>query len=875
MEIEDLLSSFENVTRIKNGWSALCPAHDDTNPSLSISRAPDGKVLIHCHAGCATSDILAAVDLKMADLFSDSKAAPASGERRIMATYSYLDENGRLLFEVVRYAPKDFLQRRPDGNGGHIWNLQGVRRVLYHLPGMRADIADGVTVYVVEGEKDADALRGIGRMATCNSGGAGRWTADYTATLAGAKAVVIIADKDAAGRKHAHTVASALQGKVTSVKVLELPDRAGRKVKDAADWLAAGGTVEELRGLVETAPELATTAASAGAIKAGDKERPSLPARLLAILQDRGLPTAEEKRAKMTPEVLGDLHQRGQFFFHDGLNDHKTSMFFDREQHVLMQLASDRFQSWLAFFTGLNRSTPAFDYVMASIEDEALAGKTSGITPEKYWTRRDSAVYISNGDGRLVKITAGGAEELDNGTDDVVFACGCTLAPWKLTTPVDPFTTCSLWRSMKCSTPHGLDLLRLWTLTVPLSLPCKPPLVMSGAIRSGKTAAARGLFTLFGITEIIGKIQEGDAGESGFWAVMNGGGLAVFDNVDSNIKWLPDALSAASTGGSSSKRRLYTDGDIAVLRPNAWPILTTANPMFASDVGLADRLLVVRMTSRATDDTAESVLFEEVRSIRDGGLSFIANAIHLALADTATSPKGLNGRHPDWAAWAWKLGRAIGRQNEAEAAIRAAEGDKAVFMLESDDVGKGLLNLLRQGKEIKGSAVELLQQLRAGDESFDTGYWTPRRVGKRLSKIKIHLDAVATVKESISNGTTTYFIKSKSGFGVFGEAVSAKPHKEAFLGTLPQNTPGNPPNPLVGPHTPPPGVFFFPGQRRLDNNHGLKMDTKAGGSPPSPCPVPATVTAVPRKHVLSVETELFVPPAASRSTATRPALGTA
>jgi len=107
-------------------------------------------------------------------------------------------------------------------------------------------------VFITEGEKDADALGDLGLVSTCNSGGAGKWRDEYNAALRGAD-VVIVADKDEPGRRHARQVADSLRGMARRVIVVELPDRAGHPVKDAADWYAAGGTAEELHRLVEAA----------------------------------------------------------------------------------------------------------------------------------------------------------------------------------------------------------------------------------------------------------------------------------------------------------------------------------------------------------------------------------------------------------------------------------------------------------------------------------------------------------------------------------------------------------------------------------------------------------------------------------------------
>ena len=92
---------------------AFCPAHDDRNASLSV-HVSDGRILLHCHAGCSTEDVVNALGLTMSDLFVESKKT----RPKIVASYPYPDERGNVLFEVVRFDPKAFKQRKPDGRGG-------------------------------------------------------------------------------------------------------------------------------------------------------------------------------------------------------------------------------------------------------------------------------------------------------------------------------------------------------------------------------------------------------------------------------------------------------------------------------------------------------------------------------------------------------------------------------------------------------------------------------------------------------------------------------------------------------------------------------------------------------------------------------------
>lgn len=137
------------------------------------------------------------------------------------AVYRYRDEQGRVLYEVVRYEPKDFRQRVPLQGGGYRWRLDGVRRVPYRLPELLA--ADPLfEVFIVEGEKDADLLASVGCVTTTNVGGAGQWKPEYAPWLKD-RSVVIIPDNDEPGKRHAEQVARSLVGVASRISILELP----------------------------------------------------------------------------------------------------------------------------------------------------------------------------------------------------------------------------------------------------------------------------------------------------------------------------------------------------------------------------------------------------------------------------------------------------------------------------------------------------------------------------------------------------------------------------------------------------------------------------------------------------------------------------
>ena len=256
-----------------------CPAlnhpGDRSEANCAVWVGPDGSVGAKCHsAGCSHREILEGLGLykgrdpqrreRTSSQQLQSQRQPSPNDRKpdsrgtlgpIVATYDYTDTDGTLLYQVVRYAPKDFRQRRPNGKGGWISNLDGVGRVLYRLPELLAADPDK-TVFICEGEKDADKLAARGLVATTNSGGAGKWNQIKDLTALEGRQVVILPDNDPGeqGLRHAEQVATSLQRIAASVKRLKLPglpDDGG----DVSDWIDLGGTAGNLLELAAGAPE--------------------------------------------------------------------------------------------------------------------------------------------------------------------------------------------------------------------------------------------------------------------------------------------------------------------------------------------------------------------------------------------------------------------------------------------------------------------------------------------------------------------------------------------------------------------------------------------------------------------------------------------
>jgi len=273
--VERVLNALESggykPRRVGKGWKALCPGHDDHNPSLDVSQGRKGALLKCRSVDCALPAILGPLGLQLKDLFdapsTSNGRGPSHAKPEIIATYDYVDESGKLLYQACRYTPKGFKQRRPDGFGSWYWKLDGVRRVLFRLPELLAS-KPNEPIYIVEGEKDVLALVALGCVATTNSGGAGKWRAEYNAALA-TRDVVVLPDNDPPGREHAERVAASLAAVARSVRILALPNLPSKG--DASDWIAQGGTAEALLALALNAPAWAPSTNAAPSSDAGSQ----------------------------------------------------------------------------------------------------------------------------------------------------------------------------------------------------------------------------------------------------------------------------------------------------------------------------------------------------------------------------------------------------------------------------------------------------------------------------------------------------------------------------------------------------------------------------------------------------------------------------
>lgn len=227
MTFEEFLTHLHGVKGSGTQRTALCPAHGDKKQSLSVSVGDNGGIVLHCHAGCSTEDIVWAMGLQMQDLFPEvrpgdvfrpQQSPPATqGKPTVVATYDFRDSAGGLLAQKLRKSDKSFSWRRPDGKGGWLWNRKGVPHCLYVAGKLEG------AVFVAEGEKDAYNLHSLGYNAASGADGAGpgKWRKEYSEQLQGLH-VCVFQDNDPVGKDYAVETCNALHGVAASVRLLDL-----------------------------------------------------------------------------------------------------------------------------------------------------------------------------------------------------------------------------------------------------------------------------------------------------------------------------------------------------------------------------------------------------------------------------------------------------------------------------------------------------------------------------------------------------------------------------------------------------------------------------------------------------------------------------
>ena len=669
----------------KGEFIAWCPWHDDNRPggkpSLKVNNVKNnGRGIVKCMSGrCGKGGLKALVE-EWGLLRNGSDIPP--WDREIENAYDYRDAKGELVFQVIRFkvppgANKDFIQRQPDPerNGRWQWNMKGVKKILYRLPELRAAPLDG-WVFVGEGEKDADRVADEGLVATTNAGGAGNWHKSYAREFAGRK-VAVLRDNDQSGLEYQTTVCKAIHGIADTVKAVELPGLPEKG--DISDWLDAGHNIDELMAILTTTPPY----------------EPPPPEQITTAADDRPDWNISPKRSDAII-VTDRLAQHGSFVTGDD-----QSYYFDRDRRQLITLHKDnmRLKVLLTDRYQINFKDPLYDYLVSHLQVEALArGENAVVRNFSYYDRDNNVVLLDMGDGNVLKISADNIEVRENGADGVVFKQMTDHDPWRYRADAPDNI---LYEQMIAPVNFADEgtytveqqklLLLLWMLSMAFeSLMKTRPITMAvGPPESGKSSLFRYIGQmLLGADFDVDTPMQDAKGEEQFWTNVSNSVFVCYDDVNSTIRWMAEAIARVATGTRQSKRTLQTTNELSRFPVRCMLAITAMTPSYVLRSGfVASRAIIFTMQPLIEKREEYEIEAEIVRN-RDFLLSDYAKMVQKALQvpmDTVVvADPGM--RLMDFQRVATRLGMGLGMEAETHQLFTRFRDSQALFATEEDSI---------------------------------------------------------------------------------------------------------------------------------------------------------------------------------------------
>jgi len=513
----------------------------------------------------ASSNASAADWLKVHGLMPATPAV-VKVKARLVKSYDYRDESGQLLYQVQRFEPKKFVQRRPVGDHWE-YKVKGTRRVPYRLPELLAS-PHHTNVYIVEGEKDADRLAELGLVATCNAGGVGKWEESFSVHL-NDRVVIILPDNDDAGRDHAQKVAKSLRSATTGmVQILELPDLPEKG--DVSDWLDAGGTVEELIAFKTQAPEKYD--ADPGDGEEGKRSQTDMLVEFaraqFELLHDRnGDVFARDSRT-------GEVRRLSGRQFKDRL----VSAFYQKHKMAVRDQSMREAMGTLQALGRFNGAPKAINIRSAKYSD-------------KYYLD-----LCEPGNSRAIELGAGYWKIVD--TPPVQFVRSEAMQP--LPTPLHGGNIAPLWRI--ANIPEQMRLLVVtWLSDSRRPDTPFPGLELIGEQGSGKSTAAEALRRVIDPSSC--NLRGAPKTVEDIFVAAGQNHVVAYENVSHLAGPMQDALAILSTGGGYAKRQLFTNDDehiINVRRPwmiNGISIAVTQQDLVDRVISIECPVIEVRQSS--------------------------------------------------------------------------------------------------------------------------------------------------------------------------------------------------------------------------------------------------------------------------------------
>jgi phage/plasmid-associated DNA primase len=430
MTLSDFLSLLKNVSRCSGGWKACCPAHEDHSPSLSISEGTDGRILVKCHAGCTTEQVVAAMRLSLSDLFPDSgmtdsfnlpelsrKSAKAAQHRskkpmRKTSFHPY-SKGGQIVAGVFRFDPADgsdgkqYVPVHSTPSGGAVGDPPGGWPV-YRLEDIQQHLDD--PVFLVEGEKAADALAELGLTVTTSAHGSNAWKKTDWSPLVG-RDLIVMPDNDEAGRKYISSVVSHLHelGGTQSLRRIDLSHLAAKA--DAYDLIAVlreeglsdGQIRSELQAMAEEWDFILSNAEGSPELTLMKKLTKNYGDAFSRGSKGQPVSVNQQFAAGWCAQTLDLLFDPSLQCFYE--YDPPSGLWMQRSDAVVIQRIGEALGRMLSLLSAVYLRSKCGQAVLS-----AVAGLLKGMVEEQgVWKKQDHLIHLANG---MLRIDAAGSLHL-------------------------------------------------------------------------------------------------------------------------------------------------------------------------------------------------------------------------------------------------------------------------------------------------------------------------------------------------------------------------------------------------------------------------------------------------------------------------------
>lgn len=547
--------------KYRSPGNSFSPFRDDTTPSFQCNKdfgydhgSQESYDIFALHEHRFNCDFQTAFEALRAEagISDPPKRSRVTVSRKEIVAYDYEDEKGQVIYQNVRFEPKDFRARRPDPDkpGEWIWDIKGIKRIPFKLPELLAAPKDQ-PVLACEGEKDALAMIDLGFVATSvgsASNGCGTLGKHGAVNYFKDKDVIIVADKDDNGLKYAQKAAVIYAKVAKSVKIIEMP---GEGIKDPADFYERHGadgkaTIESI--VAETAEY------------EPDPLKPE-------IHQSNIVVDKKCNPSKLTKFQNLDICFQGSgwklFFDQNGepwtsvhINGHNENMRVDSQQ--FKRLVRKEFKAQFNDGVGFNLIDQVIDARLGEIEHTQAPHP---LHVRMCWNATKDRILIDSGRPDWAVFEIGPYSWRIVYMEQNPFKRARKTAAYSCTPETTRATWNNLFEFVRLMADNQRTIVKMWLCLALFPETARPGLIIQGPHGTAKTTLARKLKMLVdpATNERPNRFRKN---EDDMIAPLANYAVSVLDNANQMTQEQSDLLCLSITGVDDEKRKLFTDGDL-------------------------------------------------------------------------------------------------------------------------------------------------------------------------------------------------------------------------------------------------------------------------------------------------------------------------